>query len=51
MGDPKSQDWAIGYWKGDQVVAVASVGRDALNLEAEQALERGDQAVLRKLVS
>jgi NADPH-dependent 2,4-dienoyl-CoA reductase/sulfur reductase-like enzyme/nitrite reductase/ring-hydroxylating ferredoxin subunit len=50
QGDTKSQDWAIGYWKDGKVVAVASVGRDALNLEAEQALLRDDQAALRKLV-
>jgi apoptosis-inducing factor 3 len=40
-GDLKDKDASVIFRSGDKVTAVASVGRDVENLEAEVALERG----------
>jgi 3-phenylpropionate/trans-cinnamate dioxygenase ferredoxin reductase subunit len=41
---------SVGYWKGDQVLAVATLGRDRDALIAEQAMLRNDQDELASLV-
>src|SRR5436309_1625848 len=42
-GDLKAKDASIFFGSEGKVTAVASIGRDRENLEAELALERGDQ--------
>jgi NADPH-dependent 2,4-dienoyl-CoA reductase/sulfur reductase-like enzyme/nitrite reductase/ring-hydroxylating ferredoxin subunit len=50
-GDPDARDVLIGYRKGDEIRAVASIYRDVESLEAEAALAAGDQEALRRLLS
>lgn len=38
-GDPAAADCAVSYFKGDRLLAVATIGRDLDNLRAEAALE------------
>ncbi|TLG78004.1 FAD-dependent oxidoreductase [Methylocystis sp. B8] len=38
-GDPAAADCAVSYFKGDQLLAVATIGRDLDNLRAEVAFE------------
>ena len=40
MKDPAAHDCAVTYWRGDQKLAVATVGRDLDSLRAEVALEK-----------
>jgi 3-phenylpropionate/trans-cinnamate dioxygenase ferredoxin reductase subunit len=40
-GDLSTYDGAVSYHAGGRVLAVATVGRDRLNLEAEASMERG----------
>ena len=42
-GDLKAKDASVIFRSGDKVTAVASVGRDRENLEAEVALERDEE--------
>ena len=42
-GDLKSKDASVVFRSGDKLTAVASIGRDRENLEAELALERGNK--------
>ena len=42
-GDLKAKDASVIFGSEGKVTAVASIGRDRENLEAELALERGDQ--------
>jgi NADPH-dependent 2,4-dienoyl-CoA reductase/sulfur reductase-like enzyme/nitrite reductase/ring-hydroxylating ferredoxin subunit len=42
-GDLKGKDASVCFRSGDKLTAVASIGRDHENLEAERALERGDE--------
>src|SRR5437763_11341097 len=42
-GDLKAKDASVIFRAGDKLNAVASIGRDRENLEAELALQRGDQ--------
>ncbi|PYK51330.1 MAG: pyridine nucleotide-disulfide oxidoreductase [Verrucomicrobia bacterium] len=42
-GDLKSKDASVIFRAGDKLTAVASIGRDRENLEAELALERGNK--------
>lgn len=42
-GDLKAKDLSVIFRSGDKLTAVASVGRDVENLEAEVALERGEE--------
>jgi len=42
-GDLKAQDASVIFRDGNKLTAVASVGRDLENLQAELALERGDE--------
>ncbi|WER49396.1 FAD-dependent oxidoreductase [Cupriavidus sp. WKF15] len=39
-GDPGSHDCMVTYWRGNQRLAVATVGRDLASLRAEVALEQ-----------
>ena len=49
-GDPKTNDCAFAYRKGGKTLALAMYGRDRDALIAEDALARGDEATLSKLV-
>jgi hypothetical protein len=42
-GDLKGKNVSVIFHSGDKLTAVASVGRDLENLEAELALERGKE--------
>jgi NADPH-dependent 2,4-dienoyl-CoA reductase/sulfur reductase-like enzyme/nitrite reductase/ring-hydroxylating ferredoxin subunit len=42
-GNLKAKDASVIYRDGDKLTAVASIGRDVENLEAELALERGEE--------
>ena len=42
-GDLKEKDGSAIFRSGDNITAVASIGRDLENLKAEVALERGDE--------
>jgi apoptosis-inducing factor 3 len=42
-GDLKAKDASVIFQSGDKLNAVASIGRDRENLEAEVALERGEE--------
>ena len=42
-GDLKAKDASVIFCAGDKVTAVASIGRDLENLNAELALERGEE--------
>jgi len=50
-GDLAARDAAIVYRKAGRVLAVATVGRDALSLEVEAALEDGDDDALEKVLA
>ena len=50
-GSLAARDAAVVFSAGGQVRAVATVFRDRLSLEAELALERGDQAALQALTA
>jgi len=45
-GDPEARDATVAYRLGGRTVAVATLGRDSVSLEAEAAFERDDQAAL-----
>jgi NADPH-dependent 2,4-dienoyl-CoA reductase/sulfur reductase-like enzyme/nitrite reductase/ring-hydroxylating ferredoxin subunit len=49
-GDLAARDAAVAYRRGDRTLAVATVGRDQLALRVEAAMERGDEAALRRLI-
>ena len=49
-GDLAALDCAVAFRRGDRTLALATIGRDRVSLEAELALERGDEAALQKLV-
>lgn len=49
-GDLMKRDAAVAYRRGGKIIAVATVYRDRDSLLAEDALARGDQAALEKLV-
>jgi NADPH-dependent 2,4-dienoyl-CoA reductase/sulfur reductase-like enzyme len=42
-GDLKAKDASVVFRSGENLTAVASIGRDRENLEAEVALERGTE--------
>ena len=42
-GDLKARDASVSFQSGDKLTAVASIGRDRENLEAEVAMERGEE--------
>ena len=45
-GDLAARDATLAYRRGGQTLAIATVGRDHTSLEAEVAIEAGDQATL-----
>jgi NADPH-dependent 2,4-dienoyl-CoA reductase/sulfur reductase-like enzyme/nitrite reductase/ring-hydroxylating ferredoxin subunit len=45
-GSLAARDATIAYRKGKETLAVATIGRDRVSLDAELALERGDEAAL-----
>jgi len=45
-GDLSKRDATVAYRRGEQTLAVATVGRDRVSLDAEVAFERNDQAAL-----
>jgi NADPH-dependent 2,4-dienoyl-CoA reductase/sulfur reductase-like enzyme/nitrite reductase/ring-hydroxylating ferredoxin subunit len=45
-GDLAARDATLAYRRAGETLAVATLGRDRVNLEAELALERGDEAAL-----
>ena len=51
MGTPEDRDVLVGYRKGENIQAVASIYRDLDNLRAERALASNDQATLEQILS
>ncbi len=45
-GNPEARDATVAYRLGGRTLAVATLGRDGVSLEAEAAFERDDQAAL-----
>jgi len=50
-GDIAGGDAALAYRRAGKTLAVATLGRDRLLLQAEAALERGDEAALARLIA
>jgi NADPH-dependent 2,4-dienoyl-CoA reductase/sulfur reductase-like enzyme/nitrite reductase/ring-hydroxylating ferredoxin subunit len=50
-GSLDARDAALFFWSGEKILAVATLGRDALGLRVGSAMEAGDDAALRKLAS
>jgi NAD(P)H-nitrite reductase large subunit len=49
-GSLDARDAAVAFRLGGKTLAVATVGRDRAALEAERAMERGDEGALRRIV-
>jgi NADPH-dependent 2,4-dienoyl-CoA reductase/sulfur reductase-like enzyme/nitrite reductase/ring-hydroxylating ferredoxin subunit len=49
-GDIAAKDAAVAYRRSGKTLAVATIGRDHVALEAEAAMERDDEAALQKLI-
>jgi 3-phenylpropionate/trans-cinnamate dioxygenase ferredoxin reductase subunit len=49
-GSLAAKDVAVAYRRGGRTLAVATIGRDTVALEAEAAMERGDEEALRRLI-
>ncbi len=49
-GSIEARDCAVAFRRGGRTLAVATIGRDLASLEAEAAMERGDEGALRILV-
>ena len=49
-GDIRAKDAAVSYRQNGRILAVATIGRDQLCLEAEAAMERGDDRALAALL-
>lgn len=50
LGSIEQLDCAVAYRKGERTLAVATINRDSLSLEAERAFEQKDEAKLRELI-
>jgi 3-phenylpropionate/trans-cinnamate dioxygenase ferredoxin reductase subunit len=48
-GSIEKHDCVVAFRRGDKTLAVATMGRDPVSLEAEAAIERNDEAMLRRL--
>ena len=48
-GDPEGREGLVSFRRDGRVLAVATIGRDRASLEAELALETGDEAALEDL--
>lgn len=51
VGDVARRDCSVAYFKGEKILAVASVKRDLENLQAELAMEEDNQSALRHIVA
>jgi apoptosis-inducing factor 3 len=49
-GSLDARDAAVAFRLGGKTLAIATIGRDSAALDAEAAMERGDEAALRKIV-
>jgi NADPH-dependent 2,4-dienoyl-CoA reductase/sulfur reductase-like enzyme len=49
-GEVASRDCAVAFRRGKNTLAIATIGRDHASLEAEAAMERGDESALRRIV-
>jgi NADPH-dependent 2,4-dienoyl-CoA reductase/sulfur reductase-like enzyme/nitrite reductase/ring-hydroxylating ferredoxin subunit len=49
-GHIEARDCAVAFRRGSQTLALATIGRDRASLEAEAAMERGDERALRGIV-
>jgi NADPH-dependent 2,4-dienoyl-CoA reductase/sulfur reductase-like enzyme/nitrite reductase/ring-hydroxylating ferredoxin subunit len=49
-GDIAARDCSVAFRRGDATLAIATIGRDHASLEAEAAMERGDEGALREIV-
>ena len=49
-GNLAARDCAVAFRLGGKTLAIATIGRDHAGLEAEAAMERGDEGALRKIV-
>jgi NADPH-dependent 2,4-dienoyl-CoA reductase/sulfur reductase-like enzyme/nitrite reductase/ring-hydroxylating ferredoxin subunit len=49
-GNVHAHDCAVAFRRGEKTLAIATMGRDHVSLEAESAMERGDEEALRGLV-
>ncbi|HEY5146213.1 MAG TPA: oxidoreductase C-terminal domain-containing protein, partial [Polyangiaceae bacterium] len=49
-GQLASRDAAVAFRRAGKTLAIATIGRDHAGLEAEAAMEHGDEAVLHRLV-
>src|SRR5262249_53730971 len=49
-GDPKAKDCAVAYRKNGKPLAVPSIFRDDVSLQAEAAMERGNKKTLPALI-
>ncbi|MGO9835928.1 MAG: FAD-dependent oxidoreductase [Polyangiaceae bacterium] len=49
-GDVGARDCAVAFRRGNATLAIATIGRDLVSLEAETAMERGDEAALGEIV-
>jgi len=49
-GDVEGRDCAVAFRRGETTLAIATIGRDLASLEAETAMERGDETALHEIV-
>jgi NADPH-dependent 2,4-dienoyl-CoA reductase/sulfur reductase-like enzyme/nitrite reductase/ring-hydroxylating ferredoxin subunit len=49
-GNIEAKDCAVAFRRGDRTLAIATIGRDHDSLEAEAAMDRGDEGALRQIV-
>lgn len=49
-GSIEARDCAVAFRKNQKTLAVATIGRDQVSLQAEAALEHDDEAALQQLI-